>query len=403
MESPSIMDYNKKNILDVDVRGKKVLLRCDFNVPIDGKTGAIADAGRIRSALPTISYLLDNGASVIACSHLGRPGGVRRPELSLRPVRDCLEKFLGVPVEMSADVIGPDTARLAAEVKPGGVMLLENLRFDPGEEANDPRFAAALAGLADVFVSDAFGSVHRAHASVAGVAKFLPAVTGFLLAKELKLIGAVVSHPIRPLVAVLGGSKVSDKIGVIINLLKTADALLIGGGMAYTFVAALGGDVGESLCERDKLEYAREAAEKASERGTNLRLPADSMAAAGVSDGANARVAPCGAIPGGMAGLDIGPEAIEEFTAVIKSAGSVVWNGPMGVFEEPAFAEGTRAVARAMANSSAMTIVGGGDSAAAVREFGLEDKFTHISTGGGATLEFLEGKILPGVECLLPA
>jgi phosphoglycerate kinase len=280
-------------------------------------------------------------------------------------------------------------------------MLLENLRFEKGEEANDPQFAAALAGLADIFVSDAFGSVHRAHASVAGVAAFLPAVAGFLLAKELKTIGDVISNPARPFVAILGGSKVSDKIGVIINLIKIADALLIGGGMAYTFEAALGGQVGASLCERDKLDYAREAISAAKERGLKLLLPSDSVAAAEISDDARTIITPSGDIPDGMMGLDIGPAAADEFSKAIKGAGSVVWNGPMGVFEHPKFAAGTLAIARELANSGAVSVVGGGDSAAAVRKLGFEDKFTHISTGGGATLEFLEGRILPGVECLL--
>ncbi|MDR1217666.1 MAG: phosphoglycerate kinase [Oscillospiraceae bacterium] len=394
------MDYNKKNVSDIDVRGKKVLLRCDFNVPIDRGTGGIADTGRIVSSLPTINYLLDNGAGVIACSHLGRPKGVRRPELSLAPVRECLEELLGRPVAMASDAAGPDSARLAASLRPGELILLENLRFEKGEEANDPEFAAALAGLADIFVSDAFGCVHRAHASVCGVADFLPAVTGFLLQKELRAIGEVISKPARPFVAVLGGSKVSDKIGVIINLARTADALLIGGGMAYTFISAAGGRIGGSLCEADKLDYAREAIATANERGLRLLLPSDSVAAADMSEGARTSVVASDSIPDGLMGLDIGPAAAAEFSEVIRGAGSVVWNGPMGVFENSKFAGGTIAVAEAMAGSGAVTVVGGGDSAAAVRKFGLEDSFTHISTGGGATLEFLEGKILPGVAAL---
>ncbi|MDR1589436.1 MAG: phosphoglycerate kinase [Oscillospiraceae bacterium] len=397
------MDYNKKTVSELDVRGKKVLLRCDFNIPLDRETGGVTDTGRIVSALPTINYLLDNGAAVIACSHLGRPKGEWKPELSLKPVCECLAGYLGKPVRMARDVIGSDARRLASETGPGEIMLLENLRFEKGEEANDPQFAAALAGFADIFVSDAFGSVHRNHASVAGVAAFLPAVAGFLLAKELKTIGDVISKPARPFVAILGGSKVSDKIGVIINLIKIADALLIGGGMAYTFTAALGGSVGASLCERDKLDYAREAMSAAREKGLRLLLPVDSVIAAEMSENAQTTIAPSGNIPDGMMGLDVGPQTAEEFAEVIRGAGSAVWNGPMGVFENPKFAAGTLAVARALADSGAMTVVGGGDSAAAVRSFGLADRFTHISTGGGATLEFLEGKILPGVECLLPS
>ncbi|MDR2357518.1 MAG: phosphoglycerate kinase [Oscillospiraceae bacterium] len=397
------MDYNKKTVSELDVRGKKILLRCDFNIPLDAETGGVTDTGRIVSALPTINYLLDSGAAVIACSHLGRPHGERRPELSLAPVCECLAGCLGKPVRMARDVIGPDAGRLVSELRPGEIMLLENLRFEKGEEADDPQFAAALAGFADIFVSDAFGSVHRAHASVVGVAEFLPAVAGFLLDKELKTIGGVISKPARPFVAILGGAKVSDKIGVIINLIRVADALLIGGGMAYTFTAALGGRVGGSMCESAKLDYAREAMAAAGEKGVKLLLPSDSVAAPEISHDVRAVVAPSGDIPDGMMGLDIGPAAASEFAEVIRGAGAAVWNGPMGVFENPKFAAGTLAVARALADSGAMTVVGGGDSAAAVRKFGLADRFTHISTGGGATLEFLEGKILPGVKCLADA
>ncbi|MDR2664671.1 MAG: phosphoglycerate kinase [Oscillospiraceae bacterium] len=394
------MDYRKKTVSEIEVRGKRVLLRCDFNIPIDRQTGEVADTGRIVSALPTINYLLDEGAAVIVCSHLGRPHGQWKEELSLRPVCARLQEYLGKPVEMARDVVGPDARRLASRLAPGQIMMLENLRFEKGEEANDPIFASELAGLADIFVSDAFGSVHRAHASVAGVADYLPAVAGFLLARELYAIGGVVSNPARPFIAVLGGSKVSDKIGVIINLIKVADAVIIGGGMAYTFAAALGGDVGGSLCERDKLEYARRAIEAAKDKGAVLMLPADSVVAMGMDSPAPTLVAESMSVPEGYMGLDIGPAAIEAFTGAVAGAGAVVWNGPMGVFEDPRFEAGTLAIADAMARSGAMTIVGGGDSAAAVRKFGLEDKFTHISTGGGATLEFLEGKILPGVKCL---
>jgi 3-phosphoglycerate kinase len=400
MEAPRIMDYRKKNVSEIEVRGKKVLLRCDFNIPIDRQTGEVSDTGRIVSALPTINYLLDAGAAVVVCSHLGRPHGQWKSELSLRPVCARLSEYLGKPVEMAKDVVGPDAKRLAAALAPGEIMMLENLRFEKGEEANDPGFASELAGLADVFVSDAFGSVHRAHASVAGVAEYLPAVAGFLLSKELDAIGGALSDPARPFVAVLGGSKVSDKIGVIINLIRIADAVIIGGGMAYTFAAAMGGNVGGSLCERDKLMYASQAIGAAKEKGAALLLPADSVVAESMDSSARTLVAESMSVPDGYMGLDIGPAAIEAFTGAIAGAGAVVWNGPMGVFEDPRFEAGTLAIANAMARSGAMTIVGGGDSAAAVRKFGLEDKFTHISTGGGATLEFLEGKILPGVKCL---
>jgi 3-phosphoglycerate kinase len=396
-----VMSYNKKTIADIDVRGKKILLRCDFNIPLDKATGAITDDGRIISSLPTINYLLDQGAAVICCSHLGRPKGKRDDAYSLKVVGARLAELLGKPVKMAKDVIGEDAARLARALRPGELMLLENLRFHKEEEENDAGFARALASMADVYVSDAFGSVHRAHASIEGVSHYLPAVSGFLLSKELEHIGGAIVNPTLPLVAILGGSKISDKLGVIVNLLTKANTLIIGGGMAYTFIKARGGNVGGSMCETDKLDYALEVLQKAEKRGVKVRLPVDSIAAAEFSADAEAIPVNSGNIPDGFMGLDIGERAITAFTKEIQSAGTVIWNGPMGVFEFPKFARGTRAVAEALAESGAVSIVGGGDSAAAIRKFGLEDRVSHVSTGGGATLEFLEGKVLPGIACLL--
>ena len=395
------MNYHKKTVDDIDVRGKKVLLRCDFNVPIDKATGAISDTGRIVGALPTITYLLNHGAAVIACSHLGRPKGEWKPELSLKPVADCLSGLLGKPVKMSRDVIGDDTKKLAAGLLPGEIMLLENLRFERGEEKNDPAFAKQLAALADLFVSDAFGTVHRAHASTEGVSHYLPAVSGFLLNKELSILGGALDSPVRPLVAILGGSKVSDKLGVINNLLDKADALLIGGGMAYTFIKATGGSIGKSLCEEDRLDYARQMIEKAKTAGKKLLLPADTVAAAEFSPDSAPVEVESDDIPDDLMGLDIGSRTVTQYAEEIQTAGTVLWNGPMGVFEFPAFAKGTTEIARALAESPAVSIVCGGDSAAAARQFGFADQMTHISTGGGASLEFLEGIDLPGVSCLL--
>ena len=395
------MNYSKKTVKDVDVAGKKVLLRCDFNVPQDKTTGAITDDKRIRAALPTIQYLLDSGAAVIACSHLGKPKGEVKPDLSLKPVAERLSQLLGKPVKMADDIVGDSAHELAAGLKPGEIMLLENLRFDKGEEKNDPGFAKKLASMADIYVSDAFGTVHRAHASTAGVAEYLPAVSGFLIEKELEIMGKALSDPARPFVAILGGAKVSDKIAVIDNLLEKADAILIGGGMAYTFIKAQGYTVGKSLCEEDRLDYARDMIKKAADRGVKFLLPVDNVAAAEYSSQAEPVYVDSPAIPDGLMGLDIGKKTVEEFSAVIANAGTIVWNGPMGVFEFDAFAEGTRAVARAVAQSRAISIVGGGDSAAAVEQLGFADAITHISTGGGASLEFLEGKELPGVACLL--
>ena len=398
------MNYSKKTVTDIDVKGKKVLCRCDFNVPQDKQTGAITDDKRIRAALPTLQYLLDQGAAVIACSHLGKPKGEVKTALSLAPVAKRLEELLGKPVIFAADVVGEDAAAKAAALQPGQIMLLENLRFEKGEEKNDPAFAKALADLAGadgVYVSDAFGTVHRAHASTAGVANYLPAVSGFLIQKELEIIGGALANPKRPLVAILGGSKVSSKIGVINNLLEIADTIIIGGGMAYTFSAAQGGKIGASMLEADWQDYAREMIAKAKGKGVKLLLPVDDVVADKFAADANHQVVPSGEIPEGWMGLDIGPKTVELYSAAVADAGTVIWNGPMGVFEFPAFANGTKAVAEALSKTDAITIVGGGDSAAAVEQLGYADKMTHISTGGGASLEFMEGKALPGVVCLL--
>ena len=395
------MNYNKKTVRDIDVKGKKVLCRCDFNVPQDKATGAITDDKRIVAALPTLKYLLEQGAAVIACSHLGKPKGEWKESLTLAPVAERLSQLLGQEVIFAKDIIGEDAQAKAAALKPGQIMLLENLRFDKGEEANDPAFAKALASLADVYVSDAFGTVHRAHASTAGVAAYLPAVSGFLIQKELEIMGGALANPKRPLVAILGGAKVSSKIGVINNLLDIADTIIIGGGMAYTFIKAMGGTVGTSLLEEDRLDYCKEMMDKAKAKGVKFLLPVDTLCAAEFSADAKPELVDTMAIPDDRMGMDIGPKTIALFSDAVKDAGTVIWNGPMGVFEFPAFAEGTRAIAKALAESSAITIVGGGDSAAAVAQLGYADKMTHISTGGGASLEFLEGKELPGVACLL--
>ncbi len=395
------MNYHKKTIDDVDVSGKKVLLRCDFNVPQDKETGAITSDKRIVASLPTIRALLSRGAAVIACSHLGKPKGQWKESLSLAPVAVRLSELLGQEVIFAKDVTGEDAKAKAAALQPGQILLLENLRFDPREEKNDPTFAKELADMAELYVSDAFGTVHRAHASTAGVAAYLPAVSGLLVAKELQIMGGALENPKRPFVAVLGGAKVSDKIGVINNLLDKADTIIIGGGMAYTFAKAQGGEIGKSLCESDKLDYALDMIEKAKKSGVKLLLPTDTLAATEFAPDAESRVVPTGAIPADMEGMDIGPDTTAAFCEAVKGAGTVVWNGPMGVFEFEKFAQGTRAMAQALADSGAVTIVGGGDSAAAVEQMGFADKITHISTGGGASLEFLEGIELPGVACLL--
>ena len=396
------MNYNKQTVTDVPAAGKKVLLRCDFNVPMakDG-SGTITDDKRIQAALPTIQYLLDNQAAGSACSHMGKPKGKGKPELSLAPVAKRLSELLGKEVVMAKDVIGPDATAKAAALQPGQIMLLENLRFEPGEEKNDPAFAKALAEMAELYVSDAFGTVHRAHASTAGVASYLPAVSGFLIQKELEIIGGALQNPKRPLVAVLGGSKVSSKIGVINNLLELADTVIIGGGMAYTFAKAQGGEIGTSLLEPDWIDYAGEMIQKAAAKGVKLLLPVDNVCAKEFSADAEPELYPAGQIPADRMGMDIGPETQKIYAEAVKDAGTVIWNGPMGVFEFPAFAKGTEAMAEALANSDAVTIIGGGDSAAAVQQLGYADRMTHISTGGGASLEFMEGKELPGVAALL--
>lgn len=395
------MNYRKKTVSDVDLQGKKVLLRCDFNVPQDKETGVITSDKRIVASLPTIRYLLDHGAAVIACSHLGKPKGTWKEELTLAPVAKRLSELLDMEVLFAKDIIGEDARSKAAALKPGQILLLENLRFDKGEEKNDPEFAKALASMADVYVSDAFGTVHRAHASTAGVAAFLPAYAGLLVEKELSVMGKALEDPKRPFVAILGGAKVSDKIGVINNLLEKADTIIIGGGMAYTFLKAMGHNVGTSLLEEDKVEYAGEMMEKAVSKNVLLLLPVDTAVHTKFENSNEFLTVDVARIPDGYMGLDIGPKSIALFSEAIEAAGTVVWNGPMGVFEFPAFAAGTEAVAKAVAESGAVTIVGGGDSAAAVEKLGYADKMTHISTGGGASLEFLEGKELPGVACLL--
>lgn len=395
------MNYNKKSVLDADVRGKKVLLRCDFNVPQNKETGAITSDKRIVAALPTIKYLLENGAAVIACSHLGKPKGEWKQKLTLAPVAERLSEFLGQKVIFANDIIGDDAKAKAAALKPGEIMLLENLRFDIREEKNGADFAKALADMAEVYVSDAFGTVHRAHASTAGVAAYLPAYAGLLVEKELSVMGKALDDPKRPFVAVLGGAKVSDKIGVINNLLEKADTVIIGGGMAYTFIKAMGYEIGNSLLEADKLDYALEMIEKAKRNGVSLLLPVDTAVGNEFKADCDSEIVDIKAMPAGWMGMDIGPKTIKLFSDAIKNAGTVVWNGPMGVFEFDAFAKGTKAMAQALADSGAITIVGGGDSAAAVEKLGFADKMTHISTGGGASLEFLEGLELPGVACLL--
>ena len=395
------MNYNKKSVLDAAVSGKKVLLRCDFNVPQNKETGEITSDKRIKAALPTIKYLLDNGAAVIACSHLGKPKGEWKPKLSLAPVAEHLSKLLDRPVIFANDIIGEDAKAKAAALKPGEIMLLQNLRYDIREEKNDPEFAKELASLADIYVSDAFGTVHRAHASTAGVAAYLPAYAGLLVLKELSVMGKALEEPARPFVAVLGGAKVSDKIGVINNLLSKADTIIIGGGMAYTFIKAMGYEIGKSLLEEDKLDYARSMIEKAKEKNVKLLLPVDTAVGSEFAPDCERKVVKVSEIPADWMGMDIGPETIKLFSDAVKSAATVVWNGPMGVFEFDAFAQGTEAMAKALAESGAVTIVGGGDSAAAVEKLGYADKMTHISTGGGGSLEFLEGLELPGVACLM--
>ena len=429
------MTYNKKTIEDIDVKGKKIIARCDFNVPM--KDGEITDTKRIVGALPTIQYLLKQGAAVILCSHLGRPHNVFNeklkldkkekkkiealPEseraaataaalekakgdvkkLSLAPIAAKLSELLGVKVEMAKDVIGPDAKAKAAALKPGEVMMLENVRFHEEEEANDPAFAKELASMADIYVNDAFGTAHRAHATTAGLADYLPAVCGYLIQKEITVMGKALSDPKRPFVAILGGAKVSDKIGVINNLIDKVDTLIIGGGMAYTFFRAMGNPIGTSICEADKLDLARELVEKAHAKGVNFLLPVDNVIGTQYDENTTFMTIYSDSIPDGWMGLDIGHKTQELFSKTLIGAGTVVWNGPMGVSEWKNFAAGTETVARAVAESGAITIIGGGDSAAAEEKLGFADKMTHVSTGGGASLEFLEGKELPGIACLL--
>jgi phosphoglycerate kinase len=393
------MAYNKKTIEDIDVAGKKALVRCDFNVPLDADKN-ITDETRINAALPTIKYLLDKGAAVILCSHLGRPKGEVNMKYSLAPVAKRLSEKLSFEVKLAKDVVGPDAKALAAAVKPGEAILLENLRFHAEEEANDPAFAKELASMADIYVSDAFGTVHRAHASTAGVAAYLPAVAGYLIGKELTFLGNAIEEPKRPFLAILGGAKVKDKIGVINALLEKVDTLIIGGGMAYTFAKAQGGTIGNSLFDETNVDVAKAMMQKAKDKGVEMLLPVDTLCGKEFSNDTETMVCKTTEIPDGWQGLDIGPETIKLFSAAVKASKTVVWNGPMGVFEMPTFAKGTLAVANAMAESDAITIIGGGDSAAAVTQMGLADKMSHISTGGGASLEFLEGEVLPGVAAL---
>ena len=392
------MNYlNKKTVEDIDVKGKKVLVRCDFNVPFDAE-GNISDPKRINEALKTIKYLVDHQAKVILCSHLGRPKGEFNMKYSLAPVAEYLSKALGQEVKMAKDVIGESAKSIAASLKDGEVELIENVRFHKEEEKNDPAFAKELASLAEIYVNDAFGTAHRAHCSNVGVTQYVDtAVVGYLMQKEIDFLGNAVNNPARPFVAILGGSKVSSKISVIDNLIDKVDVLIIGGGMAYTFAKAAGGTVGDSLLEMDYLDYANKMKEKAAAKGVKLLLPVDNVVADAFSNDANTQVVPAGQIPDGWEGLDIGPETAKLFADAVKTAKTVVWNGPMGCFEMPNFAHGTEAVAKALAETDATTIIGGGDSAAAVNILGYGDKMTHISTGGGASLEFLEGKELPGV------
>ena len=389
---------NKKTIEDINVAGKRVLVRCDFNVPL--KDGVITDDKRIVESLPTIKYLLGQGAKVILCSHLGRPKGEFNMKFSLAPVAARLSELLGFEVKIARDVIGASAKELAANVEAGKAVLLENVRFHKEEEKNDPAFAKELASLAEIYVNDAFGTSHRAHASTAGVADYLPAVCGYLIQKEISIMGKALNDPKRPFVAILGGAKVSDKIGVITNLLEKVDTLIIGGGMAYTFMKSLGYSIGTSLLEEDKVELAGQMMKSAQEKGVKFLIPVDNKVGDAFDPNCNSQVVESKSIPEGWMGLDIGPKTEQLFADAIKGAGTVVWNGPMGVSEWDHFASGTIAVAKAVADSGAVSIIGGGDSAAAVEKLGFADKMTHISTGGGASLEFLEGLELPGVACL---
>ena len=392
---------NKKTVRDIDVKGKKVLVRCDFNVPLDENKN-ITDNRRIVGALPTIKYLLDNDCKVILCSHLGRPKGQVNKDFSLEPVAKELSKLLGKDVKLANDIIGKSAKELTANMKDGEIVLLENVRFDSREEANDAEFAKELASLAEIYVNDAFGTAHRAHASTAGVASYLPAVAGFLMEKELNFLGTTLENPERPFVAILGGKKVSDKIGVIDSLLEKVDTLMIGGGMAYTFFKSMGYNVGNSICELDKLDLAKSLMEKAKAKGVKLMLPVDTKVGKEFKEDTESKTVKYTEIPDGWEGFDIGAETIKMYQDELSKAKTVIWNGPLGLFEFDQFAIGTNAIAEYLGNlEDVTTVIGGGDSAAAIEKLGIGDKFTHISTGGGASLEFLEGKKLPGVECLL--
>lgn len=390
---------NKKTVKDIDLKGKKVFVRCDFNVPMDENQN-ITDNTRIVAALPTIKYLLEQNCKIILASHLGRPKGEVKPEFSLKPVAKELSKLLDKEVIMANDVIGEDATSKAANLKEGEIMLLENVRFHREETDNDPEFAKKLASMAEIFVNDAFGAAHRAHASTAGIAAYIPAVSGFLIEKELTVLGNAINNPERPFMAILGGAKVSDKIGVIDSLLDKVDTLMIGGGMAYTFFKAQGYNVGNSLCEIDKTGLALEAMEKAKQKGVKLLLPVDTKVGKEFKPDTESKTVAWTEIPDDWEGFDIGEKTIEMFKEELKNAKTVIWNGPLGLFEFDQFAIGTNSIAQALAELDATTIIGGGDSGAAVEKAGLADKMTHISTGGGASLEFLEGKKLPGIECL---
>jgi len=389
----------KKTVRDIDVSGKRVLVRVDFNVPLND-AGEITDDTRIRAALPTLRYLIDNGASLVVMSHLGRPKGKVVEAMRLTPVAARLQDLLGVEVRKMNDVVGDDVARVCAELEPGQVVLLENLRFDPGEESNDPRFAAALAELGDIYVDDAFGAAHRAHASVTGVAGLLPAVAGLLMDRELSVLQGLLSDPARPFVAVLGGSKISDKLKVLGNFQELVDTLLIGGGMCFTIFKAKGIEIGTSLCEDDLLGEVGDVMAAAERKRARIMLPEDLVVASEFKEDAESRIVDVSHIPPGWMGLDIGPRTIETYVDAVIGAKTIFWNGPMGVFEWPRFEEGTRAVAEAIAGSDAVTVAGGGDTVAAIEKYGLEDGFDHISTGGGASMELLEGETLPGVAVL---
>ena len=390
---------NKKTVRDIDIKGKKVLVRCDFNVPYD-ENRKITDNRRIVAALPTIKYLLENDCKIILCSHLGRPKGEVKPEFSMNIVADELSRLLGKEVKLAKDVVGPDAKALAANLQSGEVMLLENVRFEPGEEKNDEELSKAFASLAEVYVNDAFGTAHRAHSSTTGVAKYLPAVSGFLIEKELNFLGSALENPERPFMAILGGRKVSDKIGVIESLLEKVDVLMIGGAMAYTFFKSMGYNVGNSVCELDKLDLAKEVMEKAKAKGVKFMLPVDTKVGKEFKPDTESKTVKFTEIPDGWEGFDIGEETIKIYSEEVKNAKTVIWNGPLGLFEFDQFAVGTNSIAKALADVDAIKIIGGGDSAAAVEKAGLAEKFTHISTGGGASLEFLEGKKLPGIEAL---